>query len=200
MLLRCRSPLYVPHLLFRCLPCSGGGGGCCWSCRLSAHRDHLRLVVLVCYPCASAVSTGHVLSLFPPAAMLCLPFDGSRLILESYFLFLGGRCHGWIRGRNPLLGHSPRIGPIVSAVRFGSRRSLLLFAPSDRLLHFRVFLHAQLAMLWRRRRLLVPTILPTASTSARLSLSADPVFCFLLVMCCSSSRRHAVFAHSNAFV
>ena len=71
--------------------------------------------------------------------MLCLPFDGSRLILESYFLFLGGRCHGWIRGRNPLLGHSPRIGPIVSAVRFGSRRSLLLFAPSDRLLHIRVF-------------------------------------------------------------
>ena len=97
------------------------------------------MVVLVCYPCASAVSTGHVLSLFPPAAMLCLPFDGSRLILESYFLFLGGRCHSWIRGRNPLLGHSPRIGPIVSAVRFGSRRSLLLFAPSDRLLHIRVF-------------------------------------------------------------
>ena len=92
--------------------------------------------------------------------MLCLPFDGSRLILESYFLFLGGRCHSWIRGRNPLLGHSPRIGPIVSAVRFGSRRSLLLFALSDRLLHFRVFLHAQLAMLWRRRRLLVPTICP----------------------------------------
>ena len=71
--------------------------------------------------------------------MLCLPFDGSRLILESYFLFLGGRCHSWIRGRNPLLGHSPRIGPIVSAVRFGSRCSLLLFALSDRLLHFRVF-------------------------------------------------------------
>ena len=92
--------------------------------------------------------------------MLCLPFDGSRLILESYFLFLGGRCHSWIRGRNPLLGHSPRIGPIVSAVRCGSRRSLLLFALSDRLLHFRVFLHAQLAMLWRRRRLLVPTICP----------------------------------------
>ena len=30
------------------------------------------------------------------------------------YLLAGGRCHRWIRGRRPLLGHPPRIGQITS--------------------------------------------------------------------------------------